>query len=66
MTMEYSTLHDMGSLTFDPKSPKQVPHNLVKHNEDNDDHLAGKPITVIAYPLLEVYRTSEGEDYNKG
>jgi hypothetical protein len=64
--LKCSTLSDMGGLTFDPKSPRQVPHSLVQHDEDHDDHLIGKPITVIVHPLLEVYGTCEGEDYEKG
>jgi hypothetical protein len=70
-TIRCTTLREMGRPTFDPKSPEQEPHPSVKHDESDDDHLAGRPITVIVHPLLEAYGTneeaeSEFEGYDKG
>jgi len=59
-----TTLKDSAGLTFNINNPRMEPHTLVRY-DDHEDQLLGKPITVLVHPLVEVYGTDEGEDYNK-
>ena len=53
--LKCSTLRDLGGLTYDRDNPKQELHSSVLGFYDVDEHLMGKPISLIVHPLLEVY-----------
>jgi hypothetical protein len=61
--MTLVTLSDMGSPTFDVDDSTLKPHTMV-HPDDHDDKLKGRQITLIVHPLLRVYGTDEGRDYD--
>ncbi|KFY69893.1 hypothetical protein V499_09645 [Pseudogymnoascus sp. VKM F-103] len=61
--MRLLTLSDMGSPTFDVDDSRFKPHTMV-HPDDHDDKLKGRNITLIVHPLLQVYGTDEGKDYD--
>ncbi|KFY46822.1 hypothetical protein V495_02243 [Pseudogymnoascus sp. VKM F-4514 (FW-929)] len=61
--MRLSTLNDLGSPTFDVDDSRLKPHTMV-HPDDHDDKLKGRNITLIVHPLLQVYGTDEGKDYD--
>jgi hypothetical protein len=64
-TMEVLTLSDMEHPpTFDVSDTQLKPHPLV-HPDDYDDKLKGRPITLIVHPLLRVYGTDDGRDYDR-
>jgi hypothetical protein len=62
--MRLVTLSDMKNPTFDIGDPRLKPHTLV-HPDDHDDKLKGRQVTLIVHPLLQVYGTDEGKDYDK-
>lgn len=61
--MRLSTLSDLGTPTFDVEDSRFEAHTMV-HPDDHDDKLKGRKITLIVHPLLEVYGTDEGKDYD--
>jgi protein-tyrosine-phosphatase len=61
--MRLVTLSDMGSPNFDVDDSRLKPHTMV-HPDDHDDKLKGRQITLIVHPLLRVYGTDEGRDYD--
>lgn len=61
--MRCYTLRDM-QLDFDAESRLFDPDTLVKY-DDHEDHLKGRPITVLVHPLLEVAGTDEAKDYDR-
>ena len=62
-----STLSNLSGLTYDRDSPKQELHSSVVGFDEVDEHLMGKPITLIVHPLLEVYgQRDEPEGYEEG
>ena len=61
--MKLVTLINMESPTFDVDDSKLKPHAIV-HPDDHDDKLKGRQITLIVHPLLLVYGTDEGKDYD--
>ena len=62
--MKLVTLSDMGSPTFDVDDSRFKPHNMV-HPDDHGDKLKGRHITLVVHPLLQVYGTDQGRDYDK-
>ncbi|KAH8650614.1 hypothetical protein BGZ60DRAFT_421435 [Tricladium varicosporioides] len=63
IAMRLISLSDMGSPTFDVDDSRLKPHTMV-HPDDHDDKLKGRKITLIVHPLLQVYGTDEGRDYD--
>jgi len=63
VAMSLVTLSDMQSSTFDAEDSRLKPHTMV-HPDDHDDKLKGRQITLIVNPLLQVYGTDEGRDYD--
>ncbi|TVY82087.1 hypothetical protein LSUE1_G004631 [Lachnellula suecica] len=63
--MRCVTLGDLRDRRFDAESPCFEPDTLVRYDE-HEGHLKGPPITVMVHPLLEVYGTDEGQDYDSG
>jgi hypothetical protein len=61
--MRLITLSDLGSPTFDVDDSRFKAHTMV-HPDDYDDKLKGRQITLIIQPLLQVYGTDEGRDYD--
>jgi hypothetical protein len=61
--MKLVTLSDMESPTFDVDNSNLKPHTMV-HPDDHDDKLKGRQITLIVHPLLQVYGTDGGRDYD--
>jgi hypothetical protein len=61
--MRLWTLSDMGTPTFDVEDSRFKPHTMV-HPDDYNDKLKGRNITLIVHPLLQVYGTDEGKDYD--
>jgi hypothetical protein len=64
-TLECCTLQEMQrlkNLAFDADSEYLKPHTLVRYDE-HEDHLKGRPITLIVHPLLLARGTDEGKDY---
>jgi hypothetical protein len=64
-TLSCLTLRDIEPQTFDAESEYLKPHPLVRYDEHEDD-LKGKPISLIVHPLIQVFGTNEGEDYDSG
>jgi hypothetical protein len=62
--MRLETLSTMGSPVFEVDDPRLKPHAMV-HPDDHNDKLKGRQITLIVHPLLRVYGTDEGKDYDK-
>jgi hypothetical protein len=58
-------LQELRKLTFDADNEYLKSHSLVRH-EDHEDQLKGKPITLIVHPLLMVFGTDEGKEYDSG
>lgn len=52
-------------LVFDIKNNRLQPHSLVRH-EDYEDHLKGRLVEVMVYPLVEVCGTVDDEHYDQG
>jgi hypothetical protein len=62
-TLRCVTLTDLKNPTFNAESEYLKPHSLVRY-EDHDDQLKGRPIMLIVHPLLEVFGTNEGKEYD--
>lgn len=62
-TMKVFTLQELGQPTFNVDSTWQRPHNLV-HYDEHDDKMKGRSVKVIVHPVLKVYGTDEGLDYD--
>jgi len=58
-------LRDLRDLLFDNDSEFLVPHTLV-HPDEHEDHLKGRPFTIVVHPLLLAFGTEEGADYESG
>lgn len=62
--LEHTTLESMRGLYFDPDDKRMVAHSSVDY-EIHDDQLKGRPISVIVHPLLRVFGTDDGKDYDQ-
>lgn len=62
--MKCTTLKDMGNPTFDPESLHMADHSVI-HPDDHEGRLKVQYISVIVYPLLEVWGTDEARDYDQ-
>jgi hypothetical protein len=64
IAMRLETLSTMGSPVFEVDDPRLKPHAMV-HPDDHKDKLKGRQVTLIVHPLLRVYGTDEGKNYDK-
>ncbi|KAF4634010.1 hypothetical protein G7Y89_g4106 [Cudoniella acicularis] len=64
-TIKCYSIHEMDHLAFDSESKFLVPHTSVRY-DDHEDHLQGRPISMFVHPLLKVYGTDDGKDYDIG
>ncbi|TGO89504.1 hypothetical protein BPOR_0106g00120 [Botrytis porri] len=63
--MKCYTLQSLNRPTFDPDDKHLLSHSSVDY-ESHEDRLIGKPIDVIVHPLVMVYGTDDGENYQQG
>jgi hypothetical protein len=54
---------DLPSLQFDIADLQMKPYPLVRY-KNHPNWLKDEPVTLIVHPLLEIYGTDEGEDYD--
>ncbi|ESZ92368.1 hypothetical protein SBOR_7252 [Sclerotinia borealis F-4128] len=64
-TLKITTLHNMGHRPFDPDSKCSVPHSSVDY-ESHKDQLRGRSISMMVHPLVMVFGTDDGTDYDQG
>jgi hypothetical protein len=62
--MRCLTLHEIRDLSFNSESRDFDPDPLVRW-EDRGDDLEDEPITLMVHPILKVYGTDEGRDYDQ-
>ncbi|QSZ31529.1 hypothetical protein DSL72_001096 [Monilinia vaccinii-corymbosi] len=58
------TLHDLNYPVFNPDTKYWVPHSSVDY-ESHEDQLHGKAISILLHPLVMVYGTEDGKDYDQ-
>ncbi|KIM93145.1 hypothetical protein OIDMADRAFT_138389 [Oidiodendron maius Zn] len=63
-SMRCRTLRDLTPLTFEGESAQFSADVLVKY-DGNEERLAGREVTVVVHPLLEVCGSADAEDYDK-
>lgn len=52
------------NVRFSTTDPGMVHHALVKYNE-SEEELNGRPLRLVVHPLLQVWGTDDGDNYDK-